>query len=448
VVGRRYRLERELSTQGGMGVVWTAIHLVTKRRVAIKLLRASGNGSDDAASRARLLREARASCAVDHPSILPVLDVIDADGAPALVMELLEGESLRERLMRAHDSSLGVRETCAILAPVAAALAAAHAARIVHRDIKPENIFLVGAIDARGAGGKAEKPGKPTVKVLDFGIAKIVATEEATTSLTESGAMLGTPYYMAPEQAFGERDVGAATDAWSLGIVLYECLAGVRPTQADNLGQVIKRITVDPMMPIEDVVADVPAELARVIHGLLVRDVAARETDLAAVAATLASLAAGTDDRDDVAASGVIASPASLAATARPSPHGRIALAALVLAAGAGALVVGLGRGRDAPRGDALETSAVVASALPSAAVVVPGSSSAVGWALAVGPVTSSAVVASETARVSNGTAPLRRAVGGDAGASANANANANANAGGDEGGTTGPGHVIIKTPF
>jgi len=156
VVGRRYRLERELSTQGGMGVVWTAIHLVTKRRVAIKLLRASG--SEDAASRARLLREARASCAVEHPSILPVLDVIDADGAPALVMELLEGESLRERLARAHGSALGVRETSAILAPVAAALAAAHAARIVHRDIKPENIFLVGAIDARRRG-EADREG-------------------------------------------------------------------------------------------------------------------------------------------------------------------------------------------------------------------------------------------------------------------------------------------------
>ncbi len=442
MVGRRYRLERELSTQGGMGVVWTALHLVTKRRVAIKLLRAAGSG--DPASRARLLREARASCAVDHPSILPVLDVIDADGAPALVMELLEGESLRERLVRAHESALGVRETCAILAPVAGALAAAHAAGIVHRDIKPENIFLVGAIDAHAASRK------PNVKVLDFGIAKMVATEEATTSLTESGAMLGTPYYMAPEQAFGERDVGAATDAWSLGIVLYECLAGVRPTQADNLGQVIKRITLDPMTPVEDVVAGVPAELARVIHGLLVRDVAARETDLAAVAATLASLAAGTDERGDVQASGVSATPAPLSATAGPSRRGGIALAAVVLAVGAGALMVGLGRDRDAARGDALATSApMAASALPSASVAVPSSSTALEWALAVGPVTSSAVVASETARVSTGTAPSRRPMaGGDAGAGANANANASANAGGDEGGTTGPGHVIIKTPF
>ena len=424
-----------------MGVVWTAIHLVTKRRVAIKLLRASG--SEDAASRARLLREARASCAVEHPSILPVLDVIDADGAPALVMELLEGESLRERLARAHGSALGVRETSAILAPVAAALAAAHAARIVHRDIKPENIFLVRATDARGAAGK------PTVKVLDFGIAKIVATEEATTSLTESGAMLGTPYYMAPEQAFGERDVGAAADAWSLGIVLYECLAGVRPTQADNLGQVIKRITQDPMTPVEDVVADVPAELARVIRGLLVRDAAARETDLAAVAATLARLAGNTDDRGDADAVGAVPTRGLLPETALGAPRrGGMVLAAVVLAIGAAAVLVGLATRRDATRDEALAGGRTVPSALPSASVTTSGSSTTSGWALAVGPVTSvtsSAVVATETARVGTGAAPARRVAGGDAGASTNAGANA---AGGDDGGTTGPGHIIIKTPF
>ena len=428
MVGRRYRLERELATQGGMGVVWTAIHLVTKRRVAIKLLRAGG--SEDAASRARLLREARASCAVDHPSVLPVLDVIDADGAPALVMELLEGESLRERLER--KEALGVRETCAILAPVAEALAAAHAARIVHRDIKPENIFLVGVIGA---------PGPPSVKVLDFGIAKIVATEEATTSLTESGAMLGTPYYMAPEQAFGERDVGAAADAWSLGIVLYECLTGVRPTQADNLGQVIKRITQDPMTPIEDVVADVPTELVRVIHRLLVRDVAARETDLGAVAATLTACAA---ERVDVAGADEIA-----AAPATPAGRSRRGwIAALVVAAAAGTVAFALGSGRDASRGDAMAPSAGVAPARASASVATPGSATTAGWALAVGPVTSSAGAPSETVRgAADAGASRRSSAAVDAGAEADASANARG-AGGDDGGTTGPGHVIIKTPF
>jgi serine/threonine protein kinase len=279
VVGRRYRLERLLPSQGGMGVLWTANHLVTKRRVVVKLLRAGGH--DDAASRARLLREARASCAVEHPNVLPVLDVIDADGAPALVMELLEGESLRQRLDR--QRTLGVGETCALLAPVADALAAAHAAGIVHRDIKPENIFLVGAI-----GGEA------IVKVLDFGIAKIVATratEEAATNLTETGAMLGTPYYMAPEQAFGERDVGVGVDAWALGIVLYECLAGARPTQAENLGQVIKRITQDPITPLADLVADLPAELASLLSGLLERNPILRDADMTRASVTLAACA-------------------------------------------------------------------------------------------------------------------------------------------------------------
>jgi serine/threonine-protein kinase len=353
-------------------------------------------------------------------------------------MELLQGESLRERLVRAHKGALGVRETCAILAPVAEALAAAHAARIVHRDIKPENIFLVGVVGALE---------KPTVKVLDFGIAKIVATEEATTSLTESGAMLGTPYYMAPEQAFGERNVGAAADAWSLGIVLYECLTGVRPTQADNLGQVIKRITQDPMTPVEDIVADVPAELARVIHRLLVRDVAGRETELGAVAATLAACA---EDRRDERA-GVIAA-------ALPAPAGRSRrgwIATLVVAAAAGAVVVALGIGRDASRGEAMAPSAGLPSALPSASVVTPGSATAVGWALAAGPLTSSTGAPFESVRVAPAAASSRRAMAvGDAGASAEADASANAgasargSAGDDGGGSTGPGHVIIKTPF
>lgn len=276
VVGRKYRLEREL-TRGGMGIVWVASHLVTKRNVAIKVLKTTGT---DPAARARLMREARVSCAVDHPSVVPVLDVIEADGAPALVMDLLEGESLRARLDR--EKKLDAAEACRLLAPVAEALAAAHAANIVHRDVKPENVFL------------EESQGKRAVRVLDFGVAKLVATEETTSSLTESGAMLGTPYYMAPEQAFGERDVGPAVDAWALGIVLHECISGERPTQADNLGQVIKRITSAPIPPLEGISDALAALLAR----LLERDREKRETDMKKVASSLArfgSISAGDD---------------------------------------------------------------------------------------------------------------------------------------------------------
>jgi eukaryotic-like serine/threonine-protein kinase len=262
-----------------MGVVWAARHILTKRAVALKLLPAEK--ADDAPARARLLREARAACAIDHPNVLPITDVIDADGAPALVMDLLEGESLRERLDR---GPLSAREACALMAPVASALAAAHAANVVHRDVKPENVFLVSRPD-----------GSTDVKVLDFGVAKLLGTEAGASALTETGAMLGTPYYMAPEQAFGERDIGAAVDAWALGVVLYECVAGERPTQAENLGQVIKRITQLPIAPLGEVVPDVPSELVALVGRLLERDPSLRLHDMTIVAESLARIArAGT----------------------------------------------------------------------------------------------------------------------------------------------------------
>ena len=270
VIARRYRLERRLD-QGGMGVVWAASHLVTKRTVAIKLLH--GSGATDKRSRARLMREARASCAIAHPSIVPVEDVVDAGGAPALVMELLQGESLRARLDR---GALEEAEVRVVLAPVASALAAAHAVGIVHRDVKPENIFLV-----RG------KDKNVSVKVLDFGVAKVSSTDAASTALTESGAMLGTPYYMAPEQAFGERNVGPAVDAWALGVVLHECLTGARLFQADNLGQVIKLITQAPIPSLRDKAPTVALDLVELTERLLERDPEGRLRDLATVAASL-----------------------------------------------------------------------------------------------------------------------------------------------------------------
>ena len=424
VIARRYRLDREL-TRGGMGVVWAASHLVTKRRVAIKLLRTDGN--EDPSSRARLLREARASCAVDHPNVLPVLDVIDAEGAPALVMDLLDGESLRERLDR--QRALTPREACAILAPVAAALAAAHAARIVHRDIKPENIFLVSGEGDSGSGGK------PIVKVLDFGIAKIVATEEPTTNLTESGAMLGTPYYMAPEQAFGERDVGVAVDAWSLGIVLYECLSGARPTQAENLGQVIKRITRDPIAPIEESVTGIPPELAALMTRLLQRDVAAREIDMPSVVAILTSCA---DAR----------APAPAPAPARFT---RTAIALLVLAVASTAAILAL---RSAPPPTDAKTdlgpSAPPTNLGPLPAQTnlgpapAPSSSASQPTAIVVVQPAQATGAGTTTTRMPGTTATGARSGGADA-LDARAPLPTPMT---EDGGTTGPGHVIIKAPF
>lgn len=317
VLGRRYRLDRRLDG-GGMGIVWAASHVVTRRPVAIKLLR----GQADAQARARLLREARASCAVEHPAVVPVVDVIDAGGAPALVMDLLNGESLRARLTR--EGKIEAREAAAILAPVAAALAAAHAAGVVHRDVKPENVFI------------AERGGEREIKVLDFGVAKILSTEERTSALTDTGAMLGTPYYMSPEQAFGERDVGPAADAWALGVVLHECVTGARPTQADNLGQVIKLITQAPFPDLGDASPGTPRPLVLLARRLTERDPSARERDLAEVARVLAAVAEGGAD----GAEGEVAAEAR--AGSRPwsrAPWVAVAVVATVAGLGAAATV-------------------------------------------------------------------------------------------------------------
>jgi serine/threonine protein kinase len=427
VVGRRYRLERLLPSQGGMGVLWTANHLVTKRRVVVKLLRAGGH--DDAASRARLLREARASCAVEHPNVLPVLDVIDADGAPALVMDLLEGESLRQRLDR--QRTLGVGETCALLAPVADALAAAHAAGIVHRDIKPENIFLVGAIG-----------GEPIVKVLDFGIAKMVATratEEAATNLTETGAMLGTPYYMAPEQAFGERDVGVGVDAWALGIVLYECLAGARPTQAENLGQVIKRITQDPITPLAELVPDLPAELASLLSGLLERTPTLRDADMTRASVTLAACASlpakVSSESGTTAASLVLPTPSAPTHRRRPPWT-----AALLLAAATATLT--LAAFMRSPTSASSSVSAPAsAPAFAPASAYAPAPASAPASASAPAPASAPAFAPAPAPAL-----PARTPILARPSAPAPSFAPAPAPAPADAG--PGPGRVIIQSPF
>jgi serine/threonine-protein kinase len=271
LVAGRYRLERVLG-EGGMGVVWAATHVHTRRKVALKLVKRAG--AEDL--RVRLLREARASCAVRHPHVREVYDVLEADdGAPMMVMEHLAGESLADRLER--EGKLTLPEAAALLLPVVSAVGAAHALGIVHRDLKPANIFL------------EEGPPK-SVKVLDFGIAKLTASEgdaAATAALTTSGALLGTPYYMSPEQAFGEKDVDHRTDVWALGLILYRCLTGVLPTRADNVGQVFKSIVARPIPPLAQAAPELPADVTTLVDRMLSRARKHRPGDLHEVAAVL-----------------------------------------------------------------------------------------------------------------------------------------------------------------
>ena len=275
VVCARYRLEHLLG-QGGMGVVWAAEELATGERHALKFLKASSADASDATR--RLIREARAAATVRHPAVVRIVDVLELDdGQPVIAMELLAGESLRDRLAR--DGRLGLAELADIAMPTISAVGTAHALGIVHRDLKPEHLFLTRGLD-----------GERTVKVLDFGIAKLSALDGETrqsTGLT-TGAVLGTPAYMAPEQVFGESDLDHRADIWALGVVLYECLSGVLPTRGDNVGQVLKNVLAKPFEPLDRLVPELPGEIARLVARMLSRDRDGRPGDLREVAELLA----------------------------------------------------------------------------------------------------------------------------------------------------------------
>ncbi len=282
VLANRYALEGRLG-RGGMGEVWRAKRLDDGLEVAVKLLRE--DLARDESAKKRFVREARAAAAVTHPNVVALYDVHESDETPFLVMELLHGETLGERLRR--KGALGVAETAAVLLPVFDAVEAAHAAGVVHRDLKPDNVYLAReGVDAE----------RVSVRVLDFGIAKQVEklatpmgeTLGATTqSLATTGAMLGTPYYMAPEQALGERDVDARADLWSLGVMLYECLAGKRPTEAATLGGVLKILVTGAIEPLGAAVPDLDPELADEVMDLLRADREERATSLTALRTSL-----------------------------------------------------------------------------------------------------------------------------------------------------------------
>lgn len=250
----RFTLDQFLG-EGGMGAVWAAHHVLTGKPVALKILKGVGDEQ-----RRRFVQEARVAAAIRHPNVVDIHDVIELeDGRPALVMDLLDGEPLDAALERKGKFELV--ELMKLMLSVLAGLGAAHAEGIVHRDMKPENIFLcVGP------------SGEHSVKLLDFGIAKLTALASAirhTSALTQTGSVLGTPMYMAPEQVFGEKGIDHRADFWSLGIVIYECLTGECPIQGDNVGQLFKSISQRDFPPIAKRVPDLPPGLADLIDSML-----------------------------------------------------------------------------------------------------------------------------------------------------------------------------------
>ena len=224
ILAGKYQLIRELG-KGGMGCVWCAQHLALHSNVALKLNESTD--SEDPMSAQHFLREARMAAGLKSQHVVQIFDYGVAEDTPYIAMELLEGETLRQRLHR--TKRLTLKETLRVLQHVARGVERAHRAGIVHRDLKPDNIFIVGGDD------------EEVIKVLDFGIAKASggALTESISRATPTGAVLGTPHYLSPEQALGSRTLDHRTDLWSMGVIAFECLLGQVPFDGETLGALI-----------------------------------------------------------------------------------------------------------------------------------------------------------------------------------------------------------------
>jgi serine/threonine-protein kinase len=241
VLNGRYRLEEKLG-EGGMGQIWRAQHLILKAPVAVKLVDRQATPNDETFD--RFIREAQAAAAIRSPHVVQILDYGTDDKLPFMVMELLDGETLAQRLRK--EKRLSAQETAKVIAHIGRAVGRAHEEGIVHRDLKPENVFLVNNDDEEVA------------KVLDFGVAKIESAnlgEEGTR--TRTGSILGTPYYMSPEQAQGNKAVDFRSDLWSVAVIAFECLTGKRPFYSDGLGDLVLAICIREI-PVPSRVAPVP----------------------------------------------------------------------------------------------------------------------------------------------------------------------------------------------
>jgi serine/threonine-protein kinase len=228
-----------------MGSVWEGTHTTLGTQVAVKFIDAQYADSPEA--RNRFESEARAAARLRSKHVVEVYDHgVTEDGRPFIVMEYLRGEPLDTRLERV--GRLPAKETARMVMQVCRALAKAHAAGIVHRDLKPENVFLVWD----------DEDGADVAKVVDFGIAKFTDNQLGNSSATRTGSVLGTPYYMSPEQARGLRSVDHRSDLWSVGVIAYRCIVGTLPFDGEAVGDLLVKLCTAPLPIPSHVTPDVP----------------------------------------------------------------------------------------------------------------------------------------------------------------------------------------------
>jgi len=262
IIEGKYRI-KGLIGEGGMGAVYEGENVRIQRRVAIKVLHPSFTQNEDVM--ARFQREAQAAGRIGNDHILEVLDLGSLpDGSHFMVLEFLDGEPLSKRIQNA--GRMAPREVAPLARQMLKGLGAAHAAGIVHRDLKPDNIFIL-----------KEKAGQPDfVKIIDFGISKFQPLAGDGMKMTRTGAVMGTPYYMSPEQASGSREADARSDLYTAGVILYECVTGHVPFDGETFNQLMFKIVLSEPPPLLETVPDLDPAFASIILKAMARDVSQR----------------------------------------------------------------------------------------------------------------------------------------------------------------------------
>ena len=257
IVAEKYRIVRLLG-QGGMGEVYEGENTRIRRRVAIKTLLAGVASRTDVVQ--RFEREAQAAGRIGSEHIVEVLDLGDLpDGSRYMVMEFLEGATLSERIV--SRGRLPPREAARIVIELCEGLAAAHQAGIIHRDLKPANVFLLTHKQNRF----------DFVKILDFGVSKFSVLADEM-SMTRTGAVVGTPYYMSPEQAKGAKSIDGRSDLYSVGVILYETITGQVPFNAQTFNELIFKIALESPLPPESFVPDLDPAFASLVRKAMARE--------------------------------------------------------------------------------------------------------------------------------------------------------------------------------